>query len=131
MPVAPIDYATPVGKVRLLIADTNPSALILETDQVEGYLVMNGAGKTVATLSQVRRAAADAMDAIATSEALVGKVMRTADGTTTDGAKLADSLRKQAATLRGLADTADAVEAEDADGGYVSVTEFHPYPRGW
>lgn len=131
MPTTPIDYTTPVGRVRLLIADTNPTSLILETCQVEGYLAINGAGKTEATMSQVRRAAADAMDAIATSEALVGKVMRAADGTTTDGAKLADSLRKQATTLRGLADAADAADAEDADGGYISVTEFHPFPRRW
>lgn len=131
MPVVPIDYATPVGQVRLLIADTDPTRLILDQSMIEGYLVMNGAGKTVATLSQIRRAAADAMDAIATSEALVGKVMRAADGTTTDGAKLADSLRKQAATLRGLADAEDAAEADDADGGFISVTEFHPYPRRW
>lgn len=131
MPVAPIDYSTPVGRVRLLIADTDPASLIFERDQVEGFLVMNGAGKTTATLSQVRRAAADAMDAIATSEALVSKVLRFADGTSTDGAKLADSLRKQATSLRGLADTADAAEAEDADGGFVGVVEFTPYPRGW
>jgi hypothetical protein len=121
----PIDYTTPVGQVRLLIADTNESALTLSNDQVEGYLGLYGADATTSTLSQTRRAAADALDAIATSEALVSKVIRTQD-LSTDGAKLADALRKQAATLRAQADTAD----DDAAGGFLDVAEFSPYPGG-
>lgn len=120
-----IDYTTPVGQVRLLIADTNESAPTFTDPQIEGYLGLSGGTKTDATLSQTRRAAADALDAIATSEALVSKVIRTQD-LSTDGAKLADALRKQATTLRAQADTAEDDEAD----GYVGVVEFSPYPGG-
>jgi hypothetical protein len=120
-----IDHTTPVGQVRLLIADTTESALTLTDQQVEGYLGLYGGTAATSTLSQTRRAAADALDAIATSEALVSKVIRTHD-LSTDGAKLADVLRKQAATLRAQADTAD----DDAAGGFLDVAEFSPYPGG-
>jgi hypothetical protein len=114
-----IDYSTPRGQVRLLIADTDLSRLVLTDDQIDGYLTMNAAS--------VRRSAADALDAIATSEALISKVLRTADGTSTDGAKVADSLRKQAATLRAQADDEDEVAAWDDPAGF-GVSEFAPYP---
>lgn len=123
----PIDYTTPVGKVRLLISDLDETREILTDAMITGYLGLHGATTSAGTAGQVRRAAADALDAIATSEALVSKVIRTQD-VTTDGAKLADALRKQAATLRTQADVADQDDA-DAEFGAVSVVEFTPYPR--
>lgn len=123
----------PIEHVRLLVADLDTANQILTDEQVAGYLALHGlsteqsytadgAGFPVA----VRRAAADALDAIATSEALVSKVMRFSDGTSTDGAKVAAALHAQAASLRVLADQV-ADEADDAFG----VTEFEPYPRPW
>jgi hypothetical protein len=69
----------------------------------------------------VRRAAADALDTIATSEVLVSKVIRTQD-LSTDGAKVADALRKQAQVLRQQADAADAAE----DDGFFDVVDTLP-----
>lgn len=106
-----IDYSTPVGQVRLLIADVGEPA-ILDDPQVEGYLAINA--------GNVRRAAADALDAIADSETLVSKVIKTQD-LSTDGAKTADSLRKHADRLR--------AQAEDDDFVF-DVIDYQPYPWG-
>lgn len=119
-----IDYTSPRGKVRLLIADTDETHQVLTDPEVDGYLAMHDGSP-----SAVRRAAADALDAIATSETLVSKVMRTADGTTTDGAKVADSLRKRAETLRAQADDEDDDAAWGDAAGAIGVSEFSPYPR--
>ncbi len=106
-----IDYNTEVGQVRLLIADVNESNLVLTDDQIDGLLAMEAG---------VKRAAAAALDAIAVSEVLVSKVIRSQD-LTTDGAKVADALRALARQLRGQAD-------EDDNAGFLDVIEFHPYP---
>ncbi len=123
-----IDFSTAPGQVRLLIADVDTDNLVLTEPQVLGYLRLHGITDPTSTgpLSQIRRAAADALDAIATSEVLVSKVIRTQD-LTTDGPKVAEALRKQAGTLRRLADDADAVAVDD--GGFLDVVEFSPYSR--
>lgn len=123
-------FSTARGQVRLLIADlATGERQILSDTMVDGYLARWGVPDGTATdflRGPVSRAAADALDAIATSEALVSKVIRTADGVTTDGAKLADTLRKQAATLRAQADRDDLDEG-DLDASF-GVVEFTPYP---
>lgn len=101
----PLDETLPVEHVRHLMADVG-SREYLTDDQVRTYLQINN--------GHVRRAAADALDAIATSEVLVGKVIRTQD-LQTDGAKVADSLRKHADRLRALAADEDAA-ADSWDG---------------
>lgn len=111
----PIEYDTDEGKVRLLIADTDENHLIFADAQITGFLA-------IARNGSVKRAAADALDAIATSEALIGKVIKTQD-LQTDGAKLADALRKHAAELRRQADDDD-----DTDGG-ASFFDILPGPR--
>lgn len=90
---------TDVADVRHLIADLDPDARMFTDEQVGTYLRLNGGA--------VRLAAADMLDAIAVSEVLVSKVIRTQD-LSTDGAKVADSLMKRAASLRSrhAADTA-------------------------
>lgn len=86
-----------VKQVRALIADTDSKQLLTD-EQIETYLVLNE--------WNVRRGAAEALEVIATSETLVSKVIRTQD-LSTDGAKVADSLRKHAALLRRQADDLD------------------------
>src|SRR5690606_12544327 len=98
-PTPEVDPA--VGQVRLLMADVGDDQYLDDT-QVAGYLELN--------TGNVRRAAADALDAIATSETLVGKVIRTQD-LQTDGTKVADSLRKHADRLRAQANTDDIAAA--------------------
>jgi hypothetical protein len=96
-----IDYTTSVGQVRLLISDvaSSPADWLLTDEQVNGYLSMNGGA--------VKLAAADALDAIASSETLVSKAIRTQD-LATNGPAVAQALRAHAATLRDQAGQADA-----------------------
>jgi hypothetical protein len=108
-----IDYKTDIGRVRLLVSDVDPDNLILSDEQVQAYLDMEG--------GRLKRAAASALDAIASSEALVSKVITTQDRSV-DGSKVADALRKQAATLREQADDDDA----DMD-HHFGIVEFSPY----
>lgn len=115
--------AEPVNQVRALIADTDQSNQILDDATITVYLSLHPS-----TPAGVRRAAADALDAIATSEALIGKYMRTQD-VTVDGAKVADALRKQAEAQRREAQRLDD-DAADED-ATIGVLEFEPYPRSW
>lgn len=98
-----IDYTTDTGQVRLLIADTDPDNEIFTDDQLDGYLAIQH--------GSIKRAAADALDAIATSEALISKVITTQDRSS-DGAKVADALRDHANALRKRAKEEED-EAED------------------
>ena len=101
------DATDPIQQVRLLLADVG-SDQYLTDDQITGYLALND--------QRVRRAAADALDAIAVSEVLVSKAIRTQD-LQTDGAKVADALRARAQQLRAQDDDDDL----DAWGGFDLV----------
>ena len=125
-----INYTTAGGQVRLLISDVNEESLTLTDDMIAGFLSMHGIQEATSPVISVRRgslyrAAADALDSIATSEVLVSKVIRTGDGLTTDGAKVSDALRKRADSLRQQANRAD--QEEDS---FFGVVEFAPYPVG-
>lgn len=98
-----INYSTDEGRVRLLIADTDVDNLVLDDEQIAGFLDIHG--------GVVKRAAAAALDTIASSEALLSKKIRTQDRQT-DGPAVADALRKHAAALRAEADAEDTQEEE-------------------
>lgn len=123
----PIDFTTAGGQVRLLISDVDEANPVLDDGMITGYLARYGASIADPALPRapINRAAADAMDTIATSEALIGKVLSTADGLKTDAAKLADSLRKHAAALRKQADQ-DASTSDGSEGAYFGVAEYRP-----
>jgi hypothetical protein len=104
--------AQQIRQVRLLISDVDPDRRVLSDDDVVGFLDVEG--------GVVKLAAAQALDAIASSEALVGKVIRTQD-LSTDGAKVAESLRAHAALLRG--------QAADEDGSFDVVEFGHRRPE--
>lgn len=106
-----IDYTTDAGMVRLLLNDVYEDALVFTDDEIAAFLAMEG--------GSVKRAAAQAIDTNADNEALASKVLRTQD-LQTDGAKVADSLRKRAAELRRQADVAD----EDGDGFYFGIVDL-------
>ena len=114
-PIPEVDPA--VTQARLLMSDVG-STKILSDEQVQGYLDLND--------GNVRRAAADALDAVATSEVLVSKVIRTQD-LDTDGAKVADALRKHADRLRQLAAAQDAID--DSWDGFDVVDTIPGRPR--
>lgn len=90
----------PIDQVRALMADVG-SDQYLTNPQIQTYLDLND--------DNVRRAAAEALEAIAVSELLVGKVIRTQD-LQTDASKIAAELRALAARLRQTADEQDAGE---------------------
>ena len=110
----PPDYSTTIGQVRLLVPDVeqlsdpaNPSAdaaFLFNDGQITALLALY--------TNNIKRSAAQAKMILATSEALINKVIRTADYTT-DGAKLGAELRAQAADLREEADKDDAVDSYD------------------
>lgn len=121
-----IDYSTDTGKVRLLIPDVEliedprhpelDGAYIFTDEQIGALLEIEG--------GNVKLAAAAAKLAIATSEALILKVLTT-DDKATDGAKLAAELRQEAAQLR-----AEVKEAASSDGEFTLI-EYEPVPRDW
>lgn len=121
----PIDYETDVGRVRLLIPDTDESLLLFTDIQVEAFLALSrGSGAPL-----VKRAAASALEAVASSEALVSKVIKTQD-LNTDGAKVSDALLARAARLRAEAD--DDEDNDLDDGGGLLIVDFRdPWNRRW
>lgn len=106
--------------VRLLIADTDSTNRMFSTRQIAQFLRLNA--------DNTRRAAAQALDVLASNEALVSKVIRTQD-LQTDGAKVADALRKQAAELRRQADQGE----DDSNSTGFEIVEYEPYQcrPGW
>lgn len=106
-----IDFTSDVGKVRLLIADLDATSFVVSDDIIGGYLVLNDDSTLLA--------AADCLDAIATSEVLLGKKIRTQD-LSTDGPAVAAELRAQAARLRARA------EEESGSGSFFDVIPFCP-----
>lgn len=109
-----IDYETPSGQVRLLINDDNETQLVFSAAAITGFLFLEG--------ENVKRAAAQALDVIADDEALTSKYIRTQD-LATDGPKVADSLRKRAASLREQAVSEDELE------GYFEIIAFDSCPE--
>ena len=110
------DFNSPTGKVRLLTADLSEPAA-LSDEIIEGYL---GLYSDADPQCMIWRAAADALDAMATSELLASKKIRTQD-LSTDGPAVAAELRKKATELRLRAD-----EANTVDGSFFDVI-----PGGW
>ncbi|UIU47069.1 hypothetical protein [Microcystis phage MinS1] len=95
---------TPADMVRFLVNDVRLADVtgnVFSDAEISTYLALEG--------GNVKRAAAQVLDTIADNEALASKAIRTQD-VATDGAKIADSLRKRAAELRRQADEADADE---------------------
>lgn len=114
--------ATPNELVRFLVNDVrlgDVTGNAFSDLEIDGYLELEG--------GNVKRAAAQAIDTIADNEALASKVYRSQD-VGTDGAKIADALRKRATALRAQADADD--EAAD-DSSYFGLVNFAgPHRRG-
>lgn len=109
----PNNPATPEGYVRLLITDTlvdDPDTMIFTDAEIAAFLDRNG--------QSVYRAAAVALETIATDQVLVLKVIKTLD-LETDGAKVAAQLLARAKTLREQAD--DDPDSADDD---FAIAEF-------
>lgn len=116
------DVATEVGKIRLLIPDTDAAAHVFEDIEVATFYALEGSLKGAAAL---------ALETIASNEAMTLKVMKLLD-LQTDGAKVADSLLKRAAELRKQADREEAAEGGGAfDIAEMVVDDFTFRQRVW
>lgn len=111
----PPDYSTVIGQIRLLIPDVDQLADPADSSVAAAYIFDDHQIQAFATLysNNVKRAAAQAKLVLATSEALINKVIRT-DDLQTDGAKLGAELRAQAVELNKQADQDDFSDSYDA-----------------
>lgn len=106
-----LDETTDIGAVRMIIQDLDIEHAMFSDAAITRLLDLNG--------DDVRRAAAAALDIMASSQAMILKVIRTLD-LSTDGAAVARALREHAAQLRADAETADAGE----EGGLFDYAEM-------
>jgi len=113
LPPITVDPSTAIGRVRLLCTDLDEVSPLFTDAQIGTFLDMAG--------GRVKRAAALALETIATSEVLISKVIRTTD-LQTDGAKVAAELRARAKALREEDD-----EAADEAPWAVDVINFDPW----
>ena len=115
-----------ISEVRVLIPDLDSSNRIFTDAQITRFL-------SVAKGSDLR-AAAFAVDAIATNEALILKKLTT-DDFHVDGPAAADALRKHAAALRAEADRQDGIDESGFDLVFAQHTfcapEATPTPFSW
>lgn len=113
--VYPPDYSTTVGQIRLLIPDTEQLENLADSTATAEYIFSDAQIQAFATLysNNVKRAAAQAKLVLATSEALISKVIKTND-LQTDGAKLGAELRAQAQQLQAEADRDEQYDSYDS-----------------
>lgn len=124
--VTPPDVNTPVGKLRILISDTQQYAWQPDEEPsyrmsdavLEGYLAIAGGD------NKLYGAAANALRAIAANEILIGKWVKTED-LQTQGAPVGDALRL-------LAREYDNKQKQDDDDAALAEFGFevvsYPYP---
>jgi hypothetical protein len=101
------------SSVRMLIPDRTDSGHLFEDAEIDAFLTMESA--------VVKRAAAAALETIASDNAMVLKVIRLLD-LTTDGAKTSDALLARAKLLR--AQVADEDYTGGVDWAEMVVDDF-------
>lgn len=104
------DTGTTVGQIRLLIFDTDSSNYVFEDDELSTFYDVEG--------DSLKRAAALALETMASNEAFVLKVIRLMD-LQTNGAQTAKALMERAAALRKQAD-----DEEYAEDGAFDIAEW-------
>lgn len=120
---------SPVGKVRVLVGDTEPridpetpatpAEYIFSDVFIESYLEINS--------GNVRFAAADALDTMATNEAMILKKIRT-ESLQTDGPAVANSIRLHSDRLRARAkQEEEALDAAES----VEIVDFNDPVTPW
>lgn len=114
------DPSTSAGRVRLLATDTDSTNAIFSDEEIAAFLALED--------DNVKRAAATALDQIASSEALIQKRIKLLD-LQTDGPAVAKALREHAATLRDQAGDEETVGAFDY--AEMVVNQFSARDRLW
>lgn len=125
--MAVIDPFSPeLRRLRLLLNDVDPveADRVFSDDDLNDFLALEG--------GHVKLAAAQAIDVNASNETLASKVLRSQD-VQTDGAKVADALRKHADALReqhynSLEDDGFFEIVEHGPGRWAELAER---PSGW
>ena len=112
------NVATDAGKVRLLIPDRESTDPFFQDDEIDALLELEE--------SVVRRAAALALETMASDAALCLKAVRLLD-IQTDGKSVAEALLARAKVLRAQADT----DEMDDDGGLFDIAEMVPNTFAW
>ena len=135
--IYPPNLDSPVGRVRKYVPDLvqledtkNPAApkqYYFSDDEISGFIGEYVDSGIEPTRAQVKRAAADVIDALANNEALVLKKIKTED-LQTDGPATANALRAGARALRQQADDEDAA-AFDNFFDIVPFKHYHPQTR--
>ena len=95
------DTATNIGKTRMLIPDRDLTDAVFQDVEIQAFLDLNDAS--------VRRAAAEALETIASDQAMTLKVIRLLD-LSTDGRAVSQALLERAARLREAAGQAEEGE---------------------
>jgi hypothetical protein len=117
---ASYDLSKPIGQVRFITSDRDPQNAILQDEEYQAALDMNG--------GVVKLAAADALDVIANDAALVDRKIAVL-GIDADGPAVAKELRVHAQRLRDQVAAAQkleaeaAAEAEDDGEGYIGIVD--------
>lgn len=106
-----LDETTDIGTVRMIIQDVDAEQALFTDAGITKLLSLHD--------NDVRLASAAALDIMASSQAMILKVIRTLD-LTTDGAAVARALREHAKQLREDAQAADATE----EGGLFDYAEM-------
>lgn len=126
--IYPPDFSTVVGRIRALVPDVEmvdytgegvPEYMFSDAHLTGLYAISVGS-----PMGRIHRAAASAMRALAVSEGLIQKVIRTED-LQTDGAKLASALLGAAKQLEDRANQVD----EEEEAGYMVIVDFQPQPQ--
>lgn len=125
----PPAYDTVIGQIRLLIPDVDQLDNLANPDAAADYIFDDDQLQAFATLysDNVKRAAAQAKLVLATSEALINKVISTYDYKT-DGAKLGAELRAQAAELRAEAENDDKYDSYET---FLVVPQSARWENDW
>lgn len=106
-----IDYSGNLGRVRLLINDTDEDQ-VFSDEEIDAFLALEG--------DSVKLAAAQALDTIADDEALTSKVIRSQD-LSTNGSAVAAGLRARAKELR----------TQSGSGSSLAPVGSFPDAPGW
>lgn len=113
------DPTNEAGQIRLLIPDRVEASAVFQDAEIEQFLVLEGS---------VRRAAALALETLASEEATILKVIKILD-VQTDGAKLAEALMSRAAKLRSQATDAEIRAGLVLDWAELVTNEFSAVER--
>lgn len=102
--ISPPDFSTPTGQTRALLGDTDAINVVAGVGEYVWYGDDALGGLLTVYSGNVRRAAAQALRTVASSQALLLKKW-SSDDLSVDGASIAEALRKLAKDLDTQADT--------------------------